>query len=77
MVMATGESDKCFNELEEQIAIVAGCSIQEFNAKIEKEYYCDFSSDDPNAWIIQYDPTNIQIIVPKDNEALLTGKPIK
>ena len=75
--MAPGESDKYLNELEEQIAIIAGCSIQEFNAKIEKEYYCDFSSDDPDEWIIQYDPTNAQIIVPEDSEALLIGKPIK
>ena len=39
----------------------AGYTLSEFD-KLEAEYFMDFSSDDPEEWIIEHDPKNAGVI---------------
>lgn len=47
----------------EQILAESGYSLLEF-CEIQKDYFMDFSSDNPDEWIIKYDPNNPEIIYP-------------
>jgi hypothetical protein len=39
----------------------SGYSEEEFY-QLESQYFLDFSSEDPDEWIIRHDPENAQII---------------
>lgn len=62
--------DKCDEEIDRQLGIIladAGWTYTEYTNMMDN-YFMDFSSDNPDEWIIRYDPenTNTPQIVYKD-----------
>lgn len=41
----------------------SGYDLEEYQS-LQKEYFCDFSSDNPDEWIIRHDPENAEVIYP-------------
>lgn len=53
-----------FDEIEAkkaQMVTEAGYTQEEFD-KLEREHYMDFSSDNPDEWVIRHDPENPVVI---------------
>ena len=58
------EHDQVLTDLEarsSQMIVDNGYTEEEFYS-LYQEYYMDFSSDNPDEWIIKHDPSNAQII---------------
>jgi hypothetical protein len=56
--------DQAISELEDkqnQLIVDNGYTKDEFNS-LYREYFMDFSSENPDEWIIRHDPENAQII---------------
>lgn len=63
--LSTEQFDKAFLELEEkqrQMVIESGFTQIEFD-KLCREHFMDFSSANPDEWVIRHDPENAHIIV--------------
>jgi hypothetical protein len=62
--LTTEQLDEALASLEEkrhQMVIQSGYSQEEFDS-LYKEYYMDFSSENPDEWVIKHDPENPVII---------------
>lgn len=62
--LTTEQLDQALASLEEkrnQMVIQSGYTQEEFDA-LYREYYMDFSSDNPDEWVIKHDPENPVII---------------
>lgn len=62
--LAHEEHDRVLSELESkssQMIVDNGYTEEEFYS-LYQEYYMDFSSDNPDEWVIKHDPSNAQII---------------
>jgi len=63
--LTTEQFDKAFLSLEEkqgQMVIESGYTQDEFD-KLCREHFMDFSSANPDEWVIRHDPDNAHIIV--------------
>jgi len=49
------------DSIRDKMLAEAGYTLSEFD-KLEAEYFMDFSSDDPEEWIIEHDPKNAGVI---------------
>lgn len=62
--MTPEQMDQALAEIENkqnQMLVESGYDPVEFN-QLLKEYFMDFSSDNPEEWIIRHDPENAEII---------------
>lgn len=48
---------------QDKMILEAGWTNTEFHA-VSKEYFIDFSSENPDEWIIRHDPENAKVITP-------------
>ncbi len=62
--LTTEQLDQALAKLEEkrtQLVIEGGYTQEEFDA-LYREYYMDFTSDNPDEWVIKHDPENPVIV---------------
>jgi len=63
--LSTEQFDKALAELDEkqrQMIVESGYTQTEFDTMC-REYFMDFSSSNPDEWIVNHDPDNAHIIV--------------
>jgi hypothetical protein len=63
--LSTEQFDKALSELEEKqkaMIVESGYTQNEFD-KLCREHFMDFSSTNPEEWVIKHDPENAHIIV--------------
>jgi hypothetical protein len=61
--LSSGGTLDDFEHKKEEMITSAVYTVEEFE-KLINEYYLDFSSEDPEKWVIRHDPDNAIIITP-------------
>ena len=62
--LTTEQLNQAFAEIEDksnQAIVEGGYTREEFDS-LHKEYFMDFSSENPDEWVVRHDPENAQII---------------
>ncbi len=65
--LTSDQLDKALEELEgkrNQMLTENGYTQEEFDS-ITREYFIDFTSSNPDEWIVRHDPENAGLVIPK------------